>query len=411
MRLTISLLFALLLQQASAQFMMPMTGTAYDFEAEPKMAWKFSAGGPIVGSPVIANEIVYVGSLDSVLYAIDLATGKERWKFRTGGPVRNSVAIIGNLLFLLSSDGLLYRLSADSGKVNGFYQTMTGYAGDHQNDMWDYFTSTPVIVDSTIYFGSGQDVYAIDVNDGYLKWVYKTDGLVHTKPAVSRNKLYVGSFDGYLYAINLFTGTAEWKFKTTGKFSFPKGEVTGSPALGSGVVIAGSRDYNVYAVDVRGGFCNWTKQFPYGWALPVTVNDSVAYVGTSDDRTLYALDVLSGREIWKASAGFNIFGGCAIAKNVGYFGTLAGKLMGVDLRKGKILWSIETDAYKSKRLSWFDEEDNFRKDIGQLIKTPVDMLRMYQELGGIFGTPAVSTDRIVTAGYDGSVYCFTPAGK
>jgi outer membrane protein assembly factor BamB len=153
------------------------------------------------------------------------------------------------------------------------------------------------------------------------------------------------------------------------------------------------------------------KQFPQGWAIPATYNDSVVYVGTSDDRQLFALDISTGREMWRAEAGFNIFGGCAVGDKTGYFGTLAGKVHGIDLTNGHIIWTIELDGYKANHLSWLKPDDSYRDDIRHLINTPIDMLAMYRQLGGIFGAPAIAGKRLVVAGYDGWVYCFSGEAK
>ena len=335
MKIKLLISLVLLVSQAYSQ-VADSSAVQDDFITKPALLWKFKTNGPIVASPVIENGTVFVGSLDSALYAIELTTGKIKWKLQTGGAIRSSVAITQKRLFLLSSDGLLYRMEKDSGRIDGFFKTMNGFMGDRQHDYADYYNSTPVIVDSTIYFGSGEINYAISINDGYLRWSYKTGDMVHTTPAIRRGWLYAGSYDGNLYAFNQQTGSLAWKFKTTGKYSFPKGEVMGNPVVVSGMVLAGARDNNLYAIDVRDGYCNWIKSFPFGLALPVTVNDSVVYVGISDDRKLFALDIRSGREIWAADAGFNIFGGCAIGKKMGYFGTLAGKVHGIDLTTGKI---------------------------------------------------------------------------
>lgn len=410
MKSKLLILFVLIFSQAYSQFMMPMTGKI-DFYAKPALLWKYKTNGPIVGSPVINNETVFVGSLDSSLYALDITTGKLKWKLPTGGAIRSSVAILDQKLFLLSSDGILYLVEKDSGKVGGFFPTMTGYIGDRQHDFADYYTSSPVLQDSIIYFGSGDYIYALSINDGYLRWTYKTGDLVHTTPAISNGKLYAGSFDGHLYAIDIKTGNLVWKFKTTGKFSFPKGEVTGNPVVAGGMVFAGARDYNLYAVDLRGGYTNWMKQFQNGWSLPVTHNDSVIYVGTSDDRTIFALDIRTGNEVWKTPCGFNMLGGCAIATNIGYFCTLSGKILGIDLKTGNAIWAIELDSFTENHLKWLKPDESYRDDIGQLILNPLDMLVMYGELGGIFGTPALDGDRLVVAGYDGWVYCYSGSAQ
>ncbi|HXK70393.1 MAG TPA: PQQ-binding-like beta-propeller repeat protein, partial [Caldisericia bacterium] len=44
--------------------------------------------------------------------------------------------------------------------------------------------------------------YDTSKNNGTLKWKFKTDGMVQSPPAIgSDGTIYVGSNDGYLYAI------------------------------------------------------------------------------------------------------------------------------------------------------------------------------------------------------------------
>lgn len=378
----------------------------YDMDSVPGLLWKMKTNGPIVATPVINDQTVFVGSLDSSLYAFDLQTGKLRWSFPTSGSVRSSACLLYDRLYLLSTDGILYRMDQDSGRIDGVFQTATGFLGDHQTDHHDYYTSTPVIVDSTIYFGAGERIYAVSITNGYIRWTYKTDGPVHTTPAVSFGWVYAGSFDGHLYAINATTGNLAWKFKTTGRYSYPKGEVTGHPVAAGGVILSGARDNNLYAINAVTGACSWMKQFPYGWGLPVTLNDSVVYVGTAEDRTLFALDLRSGGEIWKMRTGFNVMGGLVVGKNYGYFGTLLGKLIAVDLRDGKVVWITNLDSHNLNKDKWLTSDGNFRENVGLRLRTPLDILGLYQDMGAVFSAPVLAGDKLIVAGYDGWVYCF-----
>src|SRR5207253_852417 len=54
--------------------------------------WKLTTGNRIDSSPAVANGVVYVGSDDHSLYAIDASTGAKLWSFRTGGEVNSSPA-------------------------------------------------------------------------------------------------------------------------------------------------------------------------------------------------------------------------------------------------------------------------------------------------------------------------------
>lgn len=73
-----------------------------------------------------------------------------------------------------------------------------------------------------------------------LLWKYKTGDWVYNSPAVSGGVVYVGSSDGYVYALDASTGSLKWKYETGG-------EIYSSPAVSSGVVYAGSKDGYVYA--------------------------------------------------------------------------------------------------------------------------------------------------------------------
>ncbi len=408
------LFFAALLifQQSFAQSIEPVKDTTVAKEtAKPAILWKYKTNGPVVASPVTDGGLVYVGSLDSTLHAIDLNTGKGVWKLPTSGPLRSSVCISPERLYQLSTDGVLYRVTKDSGQVDGFFQTSSGYMGDHQNDFSDFFTSAPIIIDSVIYFGCGKRIYAVSIRSGLIRWIFKTDGPVHTRPVYLNGWLYAGSFDGNLYCLNALSGTLLWKFKTTGNHAFPDGEIAGNPVAAAGMIIFGARDYSLYAVDVRTGTCNWHRQFPYGWSLPVTVNDSVLYVGTSDDRTLFALDIRTGAEVWKRKTGFNVLGGVAVNGLSGYFGTLAGKIIALDLTNGTPIWYTDLDSYSANYSNWMKDGGAFRDDIGKIIRTPLDMIRMYEDLGGVFCTPSLVEDKLIVAGYDGWVYCLSTEVK
>jgi outer membrane protein assembly factor BamB len=86
-------------------------------------------------------------------------------------------------------------------------------------------------------------------------------------------------------------------------------------------------------------------------------------------------------------------------------GTLARKLIAFDVKSGKTHWEFETGARQRNHSKFLTNGDAYRDDIGTLLKSSSDVLRMYQALGGIFSTPVISDDKLVVSCYDGSVYC------
>ena len=377
-----------------------------DFETQPTLSWKYPTGRPIIGSPVIDDGVVYVGSTDGIVYAINLVDGKEKWKYTTYGPIRSAVCIQDGMLFVLSGDGNLWAVDKQTGTYKWRFKTFTGYIGDRKYDFADYYTSSPVIYNKGIYFGcSDGRVYCVNIETGKLNWSYETGDIVHSTPAIAQEKLFVGSFDGNVYALNPTSGALIWKFKSVGHRYFPRGEMTGNPAVTSNLVLVGGRDYHVYGIEQNGGYCYWSRQFPKGWALPITVRDTVAYVGTSDDKELLAIDVRTGENIWKSDAKFNIFGGCSFTPTMGYFGTLMGNVFGFEQKTGAMKWKFVTDGYTTNHLKYFKEDDTYRDDIGTILGANDAVVTMYNDLGGIFSTPAVTNNAIVLTSADGNIYC------
>jgi serine/threonine protein kinase len=80
-----------------------------------KKPWAFSTSDEVSSSPVVANGVVYVGSDDKYVYAIDAATGLAKWTFRTEGKVTTAPVAVDGVLYVGSGDGSVYALDAATG--------------------------------------------------------------------------------------------------------------------------------------------------------------------------------------------------------------------------------------------------------------------------------------------------------
>jgi hypothetical protein len=119
--------------------------------------WRFKTGDLVFSSPAISSGVVYFGSYDNYLYALDAGTGQEKWKFKTGDGVFSSPAISGGV----------------------------------------------------VYFGSWDNyLYALDAGTGQEKWKFKAGDEVNSSPAISGGVVYFGSWDNYLYAFKDVTDTS-----------------------------------------------------------------------------------------------------------------------------------------------------------------------------------------------------------
>ena len=313
----------------------------------PVLVWKFKTDAPIISSPIVNAGTVFFGGLDSSVYAVDLHAGVLKWELQTGGEIRSTPLVWNGIVYVTCGDGLLRAIDENTGSLKWTFAT----EGERKYDFADYYQSSPVIDRDRVYFGSGDGcLYAVRTLDGTLIWKYRTGDVVHATPALDSSRVYVGSFDGYFYAVDRVSGELAWRFKSVGHYYFPKGEFQGSPSVSGSLVYVGARDFNFYAIDRERGFCHWNKAFPRGWALANVIEDTTLYIGTSDDRLLIAARPSSGREYWKTNLNFNIFGKLAVADSVGYIGTLLGKVYGIDLRSGAIMWTFATDGYEQNHL-------------------------------------------------------------
>jgi eukaryotic-like serine/threonine-protein kinase len=379
-----------------------VSGQVPDFKEIPKVKWIFSTKAPFFSSPVSSGRLVYIGGLDSTLYAIDLNTGNEKWRFHTRGEIRSNTCIQGDRLYLNGGDGTLYAINKNTGAFLWRFDT----GGERKYDFADYFHSTPVFENKIIYFGSGDgSFYAVNSETGNLVWVFKTGNIIHTTPAISGNKIFFGSFDGYVYSLDLKSGELLWKFKTVGHRYFPKGEVQGSPSVYKNLVFIGARDYNVYALDQERGYCHWNKSFTRGWGLSNNIHDSILYIGSADERVLIAAEPESGKELWKQGMEFLVFGNNAYSENMLYLGTTIGKLHGISLHSGEKIWSFETETYREKRSGYFKADDSYRDDIYSIIKSNEQFLDVEIELGAVFSTPLIISDNILFSCTNGNLYC------
>jgi outer membrane protein assembly factor BamB len=59
-----------------------------------------------------------------------------------------------------------------------------------------------VLASGTVYVGSSDGyLYALGKDHGLLRWKYKTDGSIYTSPAVKDGQIYFNSANGSLYAV------------------------------------------------------------------------------------------------------------------------------------------------------------------------------------------------------------------
>ena len=385
--------------------------------------WIFKTGGPIVSSPAVAGGVVYITSLDGYLYAVDQETGKEKWKFKSRMPIASSPAVAGETLYFVSSTGALAAIDLTTGKPKWVFATeferkfeaknLHGYPSTAQTipDAWDLFTSSPAVVNGSVYFGSGDgNVYAVDAGNGTLQWKYSTRDVVHASPAVAGGIVYIGSWDSTLYALDAESGQPKWSFKA-GDDPVIHNQVgfQSSPAVVDGTVYVGCRDAHVYALDAATGRKKWDYPTSKSWVIGTpAVRDGMVYVGTSDSARFMALDAKTGRLRFNFDAKAYMFSSPALAGDLAYVGDHNGRLYAVDAKTGKLAWEFQTEASKADRLKVLNADGSLNQEafaplFGDFEDMYIDFYR-FVSIGAIVSSPVVDRGALYFGSMDGNLY-------
>jgi outer membrane protein assembly factor BamB len=342
--------------------------------------WKFNTGDRIWSSPVVAGGVVYFGSDDGYLYAVDIETGGEVWKFQTGDDVRSSPAIVDGVVYFGSWDNYVYALDAKTGEEIWNFYTLKNikpvdvrrsmhddfsssplvvdgvvyiggvdggacfFAIDAQSgeELWakapmlgDYVYTSPALLDDTVYFGASEGLYALDIQTGEEKWVYETDNPVQAPVIGEDGTIYIGSKYPALYAVDAKTGEVKWESKPLepGMWTW---NMSPSIALADGLVFSSISDTAEYvrrfffAAQVDTGEVVW--EFPYksfDWSS-MSVAEGVVYLGGGGSHNVHALDAQSGEELWSFETGGKVHSTPIIENGVVYVGSLDGYLYALE---------------------------------------------------------------------------------
>jgi outer membrane protein assembly factor BamB len=388
-----------------------------------RVKWKFHTKGMVFSSPAIAGGVVYVGSNDGNLYAVDLASGTQKWKFATKSRIPSSPAVADGVVYFVSYDGSLYAVNVADGKMKWKFQTSgeRRYAGTHLHgsqpiaeampDPFDFYLSSPVVWKGSIFFGSGDgNIYSLDAASGAVNWSFKTGDVVHASPAIADGTVFIGSWDSYFYALDAITGKEEWRFKT-GEDPVIHNQVgiQSSAAVADGIVYFGCRDSSFYAVYVKTGLKKWSFPNQGSWVIssPAVV-DGVVYFATSDSGLFHALDAKTGTPVFSLKfQGWPMFSSPAIVGNMIYIGSHSGRLFAIDRLAQKQSWTFQTEESIRNGPSYTKADGTpkygaaFHSDFYDDMIVGVDRML---GIGAILSSPVVVDQVLYVGSTDGNLY-------
>ncbi|RLD08170.1 MAG: protein kinase [Chloroflexota bacterium] len=165
-------------------------GEVYCVDFSGNTQWHTTAKRAFTASPHFANGVIYIPSLDGVLYAIDAKTGWIIWRFRMNKGSISTPITDANHVFLGATDGHMYCINIKSSQKAWSFPTEAQING------------SPIFYKDAIYFGSTDSkIYSLEAKNGNLRWEYATKGPITGTPVIHEDILYIGSNDHHIYAL------------------------------------------------------------------------------------------------------------------------------------------------------------------------------------------------------------------
>ena len=296
-----------------------------------------SSAVAVYGSPVLREDLIYVGGYDGRVRAFVFEEGRLRpefkWISRQGdivGAIIGGLVVAHDRVYFGASDGRVYALDAGDG-----------------HKVWDFETggkiwSTPAVEGDTIFVGVfDRKLYALNADDGTEKWVFETEGTIVSTPVVSDGRVYIGSFDRHVYAVDTTSGEQVWRYPATDdEVGAPVGWFWATPLVHNGAVYAPNLDGRVYLLDAASG--RKISDFDLGGPVssaPVLVNDLVIVATTSTNRAkqegqVFAIDTTDRRQTMLQDLGESVHAPLFAGGDTVYVHTMENNLYAIDTETG-----------------------------------------------------------------------------
>lgn len=200
---------------------------------------------------------------------------------------------------------------------------------------------TPVVAGDLVYIGGyNGKLYAYNSQSLEVRWVYPREGYLEpiiSGPISISNKICFSTSDGKVYALDAATGDKKWEFQIDDK-------VWATPASDDDTVYVGSFNNKLYALDAESGKKKWEFETQGAVASTPLVYNNTVYVG-SLDKNLYAVDTVSGKQKWNFMGESWFWARPVAYDNVIYAPCLDGKVYLLDAENGReVAKAIDLDG-------------------------------------------------------------------
>ncbi len=196
-----------------------------------QVLWRFAAGAPVRSSPIVVGHLVLFGSEDGDFFAVT-PDGREKWRVRARRGIHCRPAVADGVVYFTSVDGHLYAVDLETGWV------LVKHRFGRPSISW------PVVTEGVVYVGAANGVfYALNTRRLKVQWEFQTGHQVNGGALVHGEAVYFGATDQFVYSLHRRSGQLRWKFRT-------RGAITGTPVRNErgSLLYIGAFDGRLYAL-------------------------------------------------------------------------------------------------------------------------------------------------------------------
>ncbi len=224
--------------------------------------------------------------------------------------------------------------------------------GDGQGET--YNTLVPAIENDRIYASDvNGEVFALDRITGDVVWKKDLELSVSGAVGVGYGLVMLGTLKGEVIALDASTGEERWRSRVTS-------EVLAPPANNGDVVVVQTQDDRLIGLDAATGDRRWIYENTpavltlRGTGAPIATN-RLAVAGLSTGKVV-AVDINNGVPVWESRVAIpqgrseldrvvDIDGGLLLSGGTLYVSTYQGRVAGLDLESGRVLWQRDASSY------------------------------------------------------------------
>jgi outer membrane protein assembly factor BamB len=273
------------------------------------------------------------------------------WTFRAGALLEFPPVIAYGRIYIVNNAGTVFALNESRGKAVWKYRTHRCSAaspavGDHL-----VFVSLLNKPPCNASHGVDGKVIAFDAETGRIRW-QRTIGPSESSPLLADNMVIVGDWSHDVYAFTAASGNLRWHFKAGGL-------VKGAISQSGNRVYFGAYDTHVYALDLHTGKQVWraSSQPRIGRTGTFYANPAIAYgrvyIGATDGK-MYSFGATTGKLRWSNGTGDFIYSSAAVWRGNILVGSYDGTFYSFDAATGDIRWRFHAGGKISGSSSVID---------------------------------------------------------